>query len=58
MKSGFSGGVLIGVVLGAALSIMADEEFRLDRSVRHMSRVGRKLGRCCGRAYTSMRHMI
>lgn len=58
MRSGLCGGVLLGVVLGAALSIMADENFRLDRSVRHATRVGRKIGRCCGRAYTSVRHMI
>lgn len=58
MRSGFSGGILLGALVGAALSIMAEENFRWDRSVKAMGRAGRNIGRCAGRAYTSMRHML
>lgn len=58
MRMGFSGGMIIGAMVGAAISIMAEENFRLDRSIRTMKRTGRNIGRCAGRAYMSLRHMI
>jgi len=58
MKPGFSCGIIMGAVIGAAFSIMAEENFRMDRSWRAMKRTGRNIGRCCGRALMSMRHII
>ena len=58
MRSGFGGGMFLGAMVGAALSFMAEENFRVDRSFRAMNRAGKNIGRCAGRAYMSMRHMI
>ena len=58
MKMGFSGGIIMGAMIGAAFSLMAEENFRMDRSFRTMKRTGRNLGRCAGKAYMAMRHMI
>lgn len=58
MRVGFGGGIFIGAMVGAALSIMAEENFRWDRSMRAMNRAGRNIGRFAGKAYMSMRHMI
>lgn len=58
MKMGFSGGMILGAMVGAAFSLMAEENFRMDRSVRAMKRTGRNIGRCAGRAYMSLRHML
>lgn len=58
MRARFSGGILIGAMVGAALSLMAEENFRWDRSVRAMSRAGRNIGRHAERAYMSVRHML
>lgn len=55
---GFSGGIIMGAMIGAAFSLMAEENFRMDRSFRTMKRTGRNIGRCAGRAYMAMRHMI
>ncbi len=58
MKMGFGSGVFLGAMVGAAFSLMAEENFRMDRSVRAMKRTGRNIGRCAGKAYMAMRHMI
>lgn len=58
MKMGFGSGVFLGAMVGAAFSLMAEENFRMDRSVRAMKRTGRNIGRCATRAYMAMRHMI
>jgi len=58
MRMGFGSGVFLGVMVGAAFSLMAEENFRMDRSVRAMKRTGRNIGRCAGKAYMAMRHMI
>ncbi len=58
MRKGFFGGVILGAVMGATMSLLAEENFRMDRSVKAMKRAGRNIGRCAGRAYTSMRHMM
>jgi hypothetical protein len=58
MKVGFSGGVIIGAMLGAALSILAEENFRVDRSIRALNRAGKNIGRRAGKAIISLRHMI
>ncbi|MGI6621598.1 MAG: hypothetical protein GX227_08975 [Clostridiaceae bacterium] len=58
MRAGFGGGMLLGVMIGAAFSLMAEENFKMDRSIRAMKRTGRNIGRCAGRAYMAMRHMI
>ncbi len=58
MRVGFGGGIFLGAMVGAAISLMAEENFRMDRSVKAMNRAGRNIGRCAGRAYMSLRHMI
>ncbi len=58
MRAGFGGGIVIGAMIGAAFSLMAEENFRMDRSFRAMKRTGRNIGRCAGKAYMAMRHMI
>jgi len=58
MKPGFGSGIIMGAVIGAAFSIMAEENFRMDRSWRAMRRTVRNIGRCAGRAFMAMRHMI
>mgnify|MGYP001204889405 FL=1 len=58
MRMGFGSGVFLGAMVGAAFSLMAEENFRMDRSVRAMKRTGRNIGRCAGKAYMAMRHMI
>lgn len=58
MRTGFGGGIVIGAMIGAAFSLMAEENFKIDRSVRAMKRTGRNIGRCAGKAYMAMRHMI
>ena len=58
MKPGFGGGIIMGALIGAAFSIIAEENFRMDRSWRAMRRTGRNIGRCAGRAFMAMRHMI
>lgn len=58
MRTGFGSGVFLGAIVGAAFSLMAEENFRMDRSFRTMKRTGRNIGRCAGRAYMAMRHMI
>lgn len=58
MKTGFSGGLILGAIMGAMLSIMAEENFKMDRSIKAMKRSGRNISRCAGRAYMSLRHMI
>ncbi|HHY64259.1 MAG TPA: hypothetical protein GX501_04360 [Clostridiaceae bacterium] len=58
MRAGFGGGLIIGAVIGAAFSLMAEENFRWDRSVRAMKRTGRNIGRCCEKAYMAVKHMM
>ncbi|NLU53081.1 MAG: hypothetical protein GXX10_09515 [Clostridiaceae bacterium] len=58
MKSGFYGGIVLGALMGAAISLMAEENFKWDRSVRAMNRAGRNIGRCAGRVYRTVRHMM
>jgi len=58
MRRGFGGGMILGVMMGAALSILAEENFRLDRSMRALNRAGRNIGRRINRAYMSVRHML
>ena len=58
MRPGFGGGIIMGALIGAAFSIIAEENFRMDRSFRAMKRTGRNIGRCATRAYMAMRHMI
>jgi len=58
MKVGFGGGIIVGAMLGAAISLMAEENFKCDRSVRAMRRTGRNIGRCAEKAYMAIRHMI
>ncbi len=58
MRMGFGSGIFLGAMVGAAFSLMAEENFRMDRSFRTMKRTGRNIGRCAGRAYMAMRHMI
>lgn len=58
MRSGFGGGIILGAIVGAAVSIMAEENFKWDRSVRAMNRAGRNIGRCAGRVYRQVRHMM
>lgn len=58
MRVGFGGGVFLGAVMGAALSLMAEENFRMDRSIRALNRAGRNIGRRAGKAYMMIRHMI
>ncbi len=58
MRGRFGGGMLLGVMMGAALSIMAEENFRWDRSIRAMNRAGRNIGRRAGRAYMAIKHML
>lgn len=58
MRVGFSGGMFLGAMVGAAISLMAEENFRMDRSWRAMNRAGRNIGRFAGKAYMSMRHML
>ncbi|NLM72727.1 MAG: hypothetical protein GX184_01660 [Clostridiaceae bacterium] len=58
MRTGFGGGMLLGVMMGAALSIMAEENFKWDRSLKAMNRAGRNIGRRAGRAYMAIRHMM
>ena len=58
MRAGFGGGMLLGVVIGAAFSLMAEENFRMDRSFRAMKRTGRNIGRCAEKAYMAIKHMI
>lgn len=58
MKRGFVGGVIIGAVMGATVSIMAEENFNMNRSAKAMKRAGRNIGKCAGRAYKTMCHMI
>ncbi|MGI6050328.1 MAG: hypothetical protein ACOYEI_05830 [Acetivibrionales bacterium] len=58
MRKGFLGGVVFGAVMGATISIIAEENFKMDRSVKAMKRAGKNIGRCAGRAYSTMRHMI
>ncbi len=58
MKMGFGGGVFIGALLGTTLSIMANENFRMDRSWKAMNRAGKNIGRKAGRAFASIKHMM
>jgi hypothetical protein len=58
MRMRFGGGVFLGAMVGAALSLMAEENFRMDRSMKAMNRAGRNIGRFAGKAYMSMRHML
>ena len=58
MKPGFGSGIIMGAMIGAVFSIIAEENFRMDRSWRAMRRTGRNIGRCAGRAFMTMRHMI
>lgn len=58
MRMGFGGGMFLGIIAATAISFMAEENFRVDRSWRAMNRAGRNIGRRAGRAYSSVRHMI
>lgn len=58
MRAGFGGGLFVGALIGAAVSLMAEENFKWDRSVRAMKRTGRNICRCCGKAYMTLKHMI
>ncbi|MGI6086220.1 MAG: hypothetical protein ACOYIF_12460 [Acetivibrionales bacterium] len=58
MRMGFGSGVFLGAMVGAAFSLIAEENFRMNNSIRAMKRTGRNIGRCAGRAFMAMRHMI
>jgi hypothetical protein len=58
MRRGFGGGIFLGALIGTTLSIMAEENFRLDRSWKAMNRAGKNIGRRAGKAYNSIRHMM
>ncbi|MCX7774151.1 MAG: hypothetical protein N2376_13675 [Clostridia bacterium] len=58
MKTGFSGGMIIGAMVGAAISLIAEENFRMDRSWKAMNRAGKNIGRMAGRTFMNIRHMI
>lgn len=58
MRNGFGGGIIVGAIVGAALGLMAEENFRWDRSMKAMNRAGKNIGRCAGKAYVRMRHML
>ena len=58
MKKRVCGGMLFGVMMGAALSIFAEENFRVDRSIRAMNRAGRNISRRVNKIYMSVKHML
>ena len=35
MRVGFGGGIIIGALVGAAVSLMAEENFNVNRSIRY-----------------------
>lgn len=58
MKVGFGGGILLGAMVGAAMSIMAEENFNVNRSMRAMSRAGRNISRYTSRLVSNISHMM
>ena len=58
MKVGFGGGVIVGALVGAAISLMAEENFNINRSLRAMNRAGRNISRSAGRIVSSISRMI
>ncbi len=58
MRVGFGGGIMIGAMVGAAISILAEENFNFNRSMRAMSRAGRNITRYGRRVMNTMSHMM
>lgn len=58
MRVGFGGGIIIGALIGAAVSLMAEENFNINRSIRAMNRAGRNISRCTGRLISSIYRMM
>lgn len=58
MRVGFGGGIVIGALVGAAVSLMAEENFNVNRSIRAMSRAGRNISRYTGRIVSSISRMV
>ena len=58
MKVGFGGGIIVGALLGATISIMAEENFNFNRCIKAMNRAGRNISRCTGRLISSINRMI
>jgi|BioPla2DNA2_1021312.scaffolds.fasta_scaffold43941_2 hypothetical protein len=58
MRVGFGGGIIIGALVGAAVSLMAEENFNVNRSIRAMNRAGRNISRCTGRFISSLTRMV
>jgi len=58
MRVGFGGGIILGALIGAAVSLMAEENFNLNRSIRAMNRAGRNISRCTSRIVSSISRMV
>jgi len=58
MRVGFGGGIIIGALIGAAVSLMAEENFNMNRSIRAMNRAGRNISRCTGRLISNISRMV
>jgi hypothetical protein len=58
MRVGFGGGILVGAVLGTVVSLMAEENFNFNRSMRAMSRAGRNISRYTGRVVSTLSRII
>ena len=58
MRVGFGGGIFLGALVGAAVSLMAEENFNFNRSVRAMNRAGRNISRYSGRVVSTLSHIM
>lgn len=58
MRVGFGGGIMIGAMVGAAISLLAEENFNFNRSMRAMNRAGRNISRYGRRVINTMSHMM
>ncbi len=58
MKIGFSGGMIIGAVVGAAVSMLAEDNFNVNRSIRRMGRTGKTISRYAGRMANNISHIF
>ena len=58
MRVGFGGGIFLGALVGAAVSLMAEENFNFNRSVRAINRAGRNISRYTGRVVSTLSHMV
>lgn len=58
MKSGFTSGIIIGGIIGAAMSMIANDDIDVNKTRKRMMRVGRNVCRKSRRMISDIAGMM